>query len=223
MIIRSFHFIISAKAFSDLESINMPTPFDYSLLVLRHAEVVINVNFSYFSYLIFSSWQILWSTIPKMFILLFLVSSASSFHLYYRRIVRTFITVIFNICLQLTDLSYAVDIALVSTKIVIHINMKKTQIISIKHNTPVNIELENCNFKYHGTWMMDLQNDFEIGKAQALSSIHKMKLIWNTKMRNLIKISTFKATIEQNCFTKGNTRLLTPSYGRKQTAVTQDS
>ena len=97
MIIRSFHFIISAKAFSDLESINMPTPFDYSLLVLRYTEVVINVNFSYFSYLIFSSWKIVWSTIPEMFILIFLVSSISSFHLYCRRIVRMLIIAIFNI------------------------------------------------------------------------------------------------------------------------------
>ena len=99
MIIRSFHFIISAKAFSDLESINMPTPFYYSLLVLRYTEVVINVNFSYFSYLIFSSWKIVWSTIPGMFILIFLVSSISSFHLYCRRIVRMLIIAIFNIWL----------------------------------------------------------------------------------------------------------------------------
>ena len=49
-----------------------------------------------------SLWQILWSIIPRMFILLLLVSS---FLLYCRQIVHTFITVIFNICLQLSKLA----------------------------------------------------------------------------------------------------------------------
>ena len=61
--IRSFHFTASAKVFSDLESINMPSP----PAVFHHAEVIINVNCSRFLYLIFSSWQIMWSTFPKMF------------------------------------------------------------------------------------------------------------------------------------------------------------
>ena len=43
--IRSFHFTIYAKAFSDLESINMTTPPNDALFVLRHAEQVISVNF----------------------------------------------------------------------------------------------------------------------------------------------------------------------------------
>ena len=32
-------------------------------------------------------------------------------------------------------------------KIGLHINAKKIEIISINHNTPVNIELENCSTK----------------------------------------------------------------------------
>ena len=44
--------------------------------------------------------------------------------------------------------------------------------------------------------MKDSQNDFEIRKAQTWSAIYKMKLIWNSKMRNQIKIRTFKPTIE---------------------------
>ena len=67
--IRSFHFTIYAKAFSDLESINMPTPPHDALFVLRHAEVVISIYFSCFSYLIFYLWQILLSTIPTQFLL----------------------------------------------------------------------------------------------------------------------------------------------------------
>ena len=62
----------------------------------------------------------------------------------------------------LTDLSYADDIALVSqeveqaqimltnieievAKIGLHINAKKTEIISFNYNTPVNIKLEHCS------------------------------------------------------------------------------
>ena len=77
----------------------------------------------------------------------------------------------------LTYLSYADDIELVSKKVEqdqaiptniqkevannsLNIYAKKIEIISINHNTPVNIELENCstkiktvtNFKYLG-WM----------------------------------------------------------------------
>ena len=89
-------------------------------------------------------------------------------------------------------------------KIGIHINVQKIEIISINHNTPVKIELENCstqiknvtNFKYLGAWLKDSQNDFEIRKAQAWSTIHKMLLIWISKMGNQLKIRTFKATIE---------------------------
>ena len=73
--------------------------------------------------------------------------------------------------------------------------MKKTELISINHYTPVNIKLENCstkiktvtNFKYLSAWMKDLQNDFDVSKAQVWSAIHKMKLIWNSKMRNQLK------------------------------------
>ena len=100
----------------------------------------------------------------------------------------------------LTDLSYADDIALVSqeveqaqlmltnieievAKIGLHINAKKTEIMSFNYNTPVNIELENCtaivnvvnNFKYLGAWMLSSQKDFEIRKALSWSAIHKMK------------------------------------------------
>ena len=49
----SFHFTISAKVFSDFESINIPTRSIDALFVSHHAEVVINVDFSWFSYLIF--------------------------------------------------------------------------------------------------------------------------------------------------------------------------
>ena len=86
----------------------------------------------------------------------------------------------------LTYLSYADDIALVSKEdeqaqalltniekevaiISLHINGKKTEVISHNYNTSVNIELKNCStiiktVKYLGAWMKDSQNDFESEK-----------------------------------------------------------
>ena len=50
-----FHFVISARVFSAVESINMPTPPADELFLLRQAEMVIRVNFPNFSYLNLSS------------------------------------------------------------------------------------------------------------------------------------------------------------------------
>ena len=48
--------------------------------------------------------------------------------------------------------------------------------------------------------MASSQNDFEIRKVVTWSAIHictyKIKSIWNSKMKNSLKISYFKATIE---------------------------
>ena len=87
------------------------------------------------------------------------------------------------------------EVAKISLNINVYAYANKTEIISLNHNAPVNIELENCsteinnvtNFEYMGAWMKDSQNDFEIRKAQACYAIHKMKLIWNSKMRNHLK------------------------------------
>ena len=89
-------------------------------------------------------------------------------------------------------------------KIGLHINAKKTEIMSFIYNTPFNIELEKCsaivnvvnNFKYLGAWMLISQKVFEIRKALSWSAIHKMKSIGISKMNINLKIRTFKATIE---------------------------
>ena len=44
--------------------------------------------------------------------------------------------------------------------------------------------------------MACLQKDFKIRKALSWSVIHKMKIIWNSKIEKSLKIRTFKATIE---------------------------
>ena len=44
--------------------------------------------------------------------------------------------------------------------------------------------------------MANSQKDFEIRKALSWSAIHRMKTIWSSKMKNSLKIRTFKAIIE---------------------------
>ena len=76
--------------------------------------------------------------------------------------------------------------------------------MTFNQTNPVNIRLDNSgtlinnvtNFKYLGASMARSQKYFEIRKALSWSAIHKMKIIWSSKMVNSLKIRTFKATIE---------------------------
>ena len=52
------------------------------------------------------------------------------------------------------------------------------------------------NFKYLGSWMESTEKDFEIRKALAWSSCHKLKKIWNSTLSRAIKIKLFTATVE---------------------------
>ena len=110
--------------------------------------------------------------------------------------------------IQLTDLSYVDDIALVSqevgqaqqlltsieTEVVnigLQLNLKKTEVMKFNQTNPVKIRLNNCgnftNFKYLGAWMASSQKYFEIRKALSWSAIHKMNTIWSSKIENSLK------------------------------------
>ena len=89
-------------------------------------------------------------------------------------------------------------------KIGLHINAKKTEIMSFNQNTPPNLKSENSDkpinnvthFKHLGAWMLSSEKDFENRKALAWSAILKMKSIWNSKMNTSLKIRTFTVTVE---------------------------
>ena len=76
-----------------------------------------------------------------------------------------------------------------ASKIGLHINAKKTEIMSFNQNTPTNIKSENSDqpinnvthFKYLEAWMLSSEKDFENRKALEWSAIHKKKSIWNSK------------------------------------------
>ena len=120
----------------------------------------------------------------------------------------------------ITDLSYADDIALISQdieqaqellsnvetqalKLGLKINSRKTEIMAFSQSEPINIHsLLNedikvvNNFKYLGAWMSSSSKDFEIRKALAWQACHKLKKLWNSKLKRKLKIRTFQATIE---------------------------
>ena len=122
--------------------------------------------------------------------------------------------------LILYTLSYADDIALISQdieqaqellsnvetqalKLGLKINSRKTEIMAFSQSEPINIHsLLNedikvvNNFKYLGAWMSSSSKDFEIRKALAWQACHKLKKLWNSKLKRKLKIRTFQATIE---------------------------
>ena len=76
--------------------------------------------------------------------------------------------------------------------------------MSLNQDTPVTIKLNKSNntinninnLKYLGGWMIRTEKDFEIRKTLSWTAMHKMKSIWNSKMKRCLKIRTFKATVE---------------------------
>jgi len=102
---------------------------------------------------------------------------------------------------SISDLDFADDIALLSqnaeqaqllltqleveaAKVGLHLNGKKTKVMTYNQPGPVTITTRNGdsleiveNFKYLGSWMESTEKDFEIRKALAWSSCHKLKKI----------------------------------------------
>ena len=76
--------------------------------------------------------------------------------------------------------------------------------MSLNQDTPVTIKLNKSNnivnninnLKFLGGWMIRTEKDFEIRKTLSWTAMHKMKSIWDSKMKRLLKIRTFKATDE---------------------------
>ena len=137
----------------------------------------------------------------------------------------------------LTDLSYAADIALVShavyqaqtlltcveeeAKIGLHINAKKTEIISYNQIQPIlhtkckTVLKVVDNFKYLGTWMASSLRDFEVIKEIAWKACHKLKQILKSTLNRKIKIRIFRATIEIILLYGSETWTITKTFENK--------
>ena len=119
----------------------------------------------------------------------------------------------------ITDLDFADDIALLSeeieqaqqllerlelqsAKVGLHLNDKKTKVMSYNQDRPVDIttrkgkKLEVVkNFKYLDSWMQSSEKDFDIHKALAWSSCHKLQKIWNSSLTRKLKVNFFPLSV----------------------------
>jgi len=120
----------------------------------------------------------------------------------------------------ISDLDFADDIALLSeeitqaqqlllrveqesAKVGLQLNDKKTKVMAFNQEAPVDLNTRKgeklevvTNFKYLGSWMESTEKDFEVRKALAWSSCHKLKKIWNSSLSRNIKVRLFVATVE---------------------------
>ena len=58
------------------------------------------------------------------------------------------------------------------------------------------LDVTKKNFKYLGSWMESLEKDFDVRKALAWSSCHKLQKIWNSTLSRRMKVRLFTATVE---------------------------
>ena len=85
----------------------------------------------------------------------------------------------------------------------LHLNDKKTKVMAYNQTVPVitNARSGDClevvkNFKYLGSWIESSKKDFEVRKALAWSSCHKLKKIWSSSLSRKTKVRLFIATVE---------------------------
>ena len=122
--------------------------------------------------------------------------------------------------ISMTDTDFADDIALISEKISqaqemlnrvetetrkigLFLNEKKTETMQFNQEIDTSLIGKNGgviktvdNFKYLGGWMHSSSKDFEIRKALAWTSCHKLRKIWKSKLNRKLKVKLFLSTVE---------------------------
>lgn len=134
--------------------------------------------------------------------------------------------------INITDLDFADDIALLSNeihqakellkqveteaaKVGLHVNAKKTEVMRFNQvqNDITSISggkiKEVENFKYLGGWMESSEKDVQARKALAWVACHKLRSIWSSKLKKSIKIRLFLTTVESVLLYNCNTWTLT--------------
>ena len=109
-----------------------------------------------------------------------------------------------------------------AAKIGLHINAKKTEIMAYNQIKPVILHTK-CktvlkvvdNFKYLGAWMASLLKYFEVRKAIAWKTYHKLKQIWKKTMDRKLKRRLFRATIENILLYGSETWTITKTFENK--------
>lgn len=109
-----------------------------------------------------------------------------------------------------------------SAKVGLHLNAKKTKLMAYNQVAPIVIRTrsgdlveEVKNFKYLGSNMESSEKDFQVRKALAWSSCHKLRKIWKTGLSRKIILKLFIATVESILLYGSETWTLTKSIMRR--------
>ena len=141
--------------------------------------------------------------------------------------------------IKVTDLDYADDLALISEQIDqaqeslnrleteaevvgLYCNAKKTEVQHFNQDAPVHITAKNGeilknvnNFKYLGSWTKSSEDDFNVRKALAWNTCHKLNKIWKSSLPRAIKIRVFLATVESVLLYGAETWTITKALQKK--------
>ena len=141
--------------------------------------------------------------------------------------------------IKVTDLDYADDLALISEQIDqaqeslnrleteaevvgLYCNAKKTEVQHFNQDAPVHITAKNGeilknvnNFKYLGSWTKSSEDDFNVRKALAWNTCHKLNKIWKSSLPRANKIRVFLATVESVLLYGAETWTITKALQKK--------
>ena len=141
--------------------------------------------------------------------------------------------------IRITDLDYADDLALISEQteqaqeslhcleteaeiVGLYCNSKKTEVQHFNQDIPVHITAKNGeilknvdNFKYLGSWTKSSEDDFNVRKALAWNTCHKMNKIWKSSLPRNIKVRVFLTTVESVLLYGAETWTLTKALQKK--------
>eukprot|EP00794_Sanderia_malayensis_P001285 gene1285-1417_t len=109
----------------------------------------------------------------------------------------------------------------------LHINVSKTEYISIKEHgqilsssgDPIS---KSEDFQCLGSWIMTTKRDIEVRIAKAWAAHNKLRTIWNSNMSRKYKINFFRATVESILLYGAESWTLTKALENRSEELIQD-
>ena len=104
----------------------------------------------------------------------------------------------------------------------LYCNAKKTEVQHFNQDVPVQISAKNGeilknvdNFKYLGSWTKSSENYFNVRKALAWNTCHKLSKIWKSSLTRSTKIRVFLTTVESVLLYGAETWTITKALQKK--------